>query len=182
MKLLNVIFLLIIFCTTSLHAQKTQKYFKDSSHLQNVKDLNIYLAPNVSKDTSKLKYAKVLIRDVRFDTSLIALYAKVNNSFGPRILNCKLDFAGGVENALNNYFNNFFKQQFTNTNNELVCFIKTFYATRRDSIVENGALNENIAQIHLAVDVFLKTGESLSCIQNRYYTDRNNKNPQKRSN
>ena len=157
MKLLSIIFLTTVFCTSSLHAQKIQKYRKDSSYLQNIKDLNIYPDTSISKDTNKLPYARISIRDVRFDTSLIALYAKVNNGFGPRILNYKLDFAGGVENALNNYFNNLFKQQFTNSRNELVCFIKTFYATRRDSIVENGASNKNIAQMHLAADVFLKT-------------------------
>lgn len=154
---------LLVVCFFSLsysvsYAQDINKYLRDSSDLIKVKDLNIRLGEiNKSELNRRLPFRSIKVFDVRYDTSLIGTYAQFTNLFVPSITNSKLTLEGGVKRSFENRLNDRFKNYFDGDDSELICFITQFRILSRDSLNEAEGLGQNVGQLKVKIEAFLKT-------------------------
>ena len=111
-------------------------------------------APDIQK---ALPFSKVVVHDVRFDTSFIALYWQWDLL---RIIRSqKLNLSGGFPSCISTYLNNSFKENLTENGSEMVCYFKKFSLTGKDTLIENIRRNEAFSQVKVEVECFYKTGE-----------------------
>jgi len=83
--------------------------------------------PNV-----RLPFARIKIIDSRFDTSKLG-YLLLKVGMNKRKAFSKIGFKGGVQKALENYYNDRFKASFTQNDFELLIVMKSFWLSTVDS-------------------------------------------------
>ena len=147
--------LICCFLCYASFAQKTRFNKKDSALLQQVEQISYSLdlsdAPAFKK---ALPFSRVVVHDVRFDTSFIALYWQWD--LLKVIRNQKLNLSGGFSSGISAYLNTSFKENFTETGAEMICYFKKFSLTGKDTLIENIRRNEAISQVKVEVECFYK--------------------------
>jgi hypothetical protein len=146
-----------LLCYTSF-PQKTRFNRKDSALLNHVEQISYSLALNDAPNVKKaLPFSRVVVHDVRFDTSFIALYWQWD--LLKIIRNQKLNLSGGFPSSISAYLNTSFKENVTENGSEMICYFKKFSLTGKDSLLENIRRNEAIIQVKVEVECFYKTEE-----------------------
>lgn len=147
-------------------AQHDRSNIKDSVKIVDAKYL-LYDLDSTDRNTgnNKLSFSKIVFNDVRYDTSFIAInwqsaYTSVFT------LNRKYNLNGGLAGSLTNYFNHYYINNFSNNDEELICYIKSFTITAKDSLLKYFNPNENFTDrkdnnINLEIECFYKKGDSL---------------------
>lgn len=160
----SLIFLLHLFFFSISFSQHTRYNKKDSSRILNAEILSYDLESNEkSKLAGKLPFNKITFFDVRYDTSFIAINWQANTRLmvGPNSYNKKFNLTGGLAASLSNYLNELYKDNFLDNNAELLCFVKKFSFTLKDTLAEDRHSNESINDIKVELECFYKTGSLL---------------------
>ncbi|MGZ5135185.1 MAG: hypothetical protein ACXWCG_08545 [Flavitalea sp.] len=157
MKTPGVALICCLLCYASF-AQRTRFSKKDSALFNKVEQISYSLALSDPLNVQKaLPFNKVVVHDVRFDTSCIALYWQWD--LLKIIRNQKLNLSGGFPSSISAYLNNSFKENLTENGSEMICYFKKFSLTGKDTLIENIRRNEAISQVRVEVECFYKTGE-----------------------
>ena len=155
--------LLIFLCAAgACFSQKTRKYHADSSNIFTIKYLEIHPdINNTAGENHSLLFGNIEVFDVRFDTTNIGTW--VASHYYPYIgyvfENRKINFDNGLADALKIYVSGSYKQQYSDTT--LVCFIKQFHLTRRDTADKNQSPNENFGELRTEVECYFKVTDKL---------------------
>ena len=157
---------LIIICFVlsvyGAHSQGTGNYEKDSNDISRIPQMQIRLdANNDSQQLVLVGFKFIQVEDVRFDTTHIGIYSKATNGFvSSMINNYKINLEGGLGNSFSNYLNHSFKSQPGTQDREVVCFIKSLYIVRRDTMVENNSMYNKYGDMNFTAEVFLHSGNN----------------------
>ena len=163
MKIL-CLFILGLFLYQTSFSQNTKFNSEDSARAFAIKYLQFNLE-NFTKNTfkSKLPFSKISFFDVRYDTSYIAVSwqrsAVVRTPYYNQ--NSKFNLVNGFEVSLDTYFNEFYKENLSATNSELLCYVKKFSINPRGTMEVNADPIETVNHIELEVECYYKTGDTL---------------------
>jgi hypothetical protein len=160
MKLL-FIFFLHVFSFCICFSQEKIYYKKDSSLILNTDYVQYELEYNEKSNLAgKLPFSKITFFDVRYDTSFIAINWQVNRGpiIGKKKYNKKFNLTGGVASILTDYFNEYYKDNFSGNNDVLLCYVKKFAITVKDTLAEYRHANASINNIKLELECFYKQG------------------------
>ena len=111
----------------------------------------------------QLLYDTIMFKDVRYDTSFIAIvYPLFHFS---KTYNVKLNLDNGFAKNVSNYFNYYYKTNNNNSHKELVCYIKKFSITLQYDFLEHyneGDLRDDILNlVNIEVECYYKSGDTL---------------------
>jgi hypothetical protein len=114
-----------------------------------------------------MPFNKVSFNDVRYDTSFIAInWQAANNSLSEAAMNKKYNLTGGLAPGLTSYINQYFSNNFSSNDAELVCYIKRFAVALKDTSLAFFNPQERINTqktniINLEIECYYKAGDSL---------------------
>jgi len=155
-----LLLLLLVISFNNISAQRKQRSMKDE--LERVAILRVALpADSTIKTSTTLPFSRIVVHDVRFDTTHIALYAEASRITIPVFRNFKIDVERGISASFSQYLNQSLPGN-ENATGEVVCFIKKLRVLRRDTIVENVSSVKTTGQAKLNAEVFFHLGS-------RYY-------------
>ena len=160
----SLIFLLYLFFCNHCFSQYTRSNKKDSSKILNAENLLYDLkSDSKSKMTRKLPFNKIIFFDVRYDTSFIAINWQTNRNLmiGPGNYNKKFSLTDGLASGLTNYLNAFYADNFPGNNADLLCYVKKFSFTLKDTLAEDRHADKSINSITVELECFYKTGTRL---------------------
>jgi len=111
----------------------------------------------------QLPYDTIEFRDVRYDTSFLAMvYPLVHIS---RTYNVKIDLRGGFARNVTSYFNQYYSTANSYANKSLVCYVKKFSITPEHDLLEyfnTGNLKDNVLnQVDIEIECYFRKGDSL---------------------
>ncbi len=115
----------------------------------------------------KLPFNKISFNDVRYDTSFIAVNWQSNmDLLFLESLNKKYTLDNGLAASLTNYFHQYYADNFSDNGAALVCYIKKFAITLKDTLLDfykpkEGFNEEKINNIHVEIEGYYKTGDAL---------------------
>ncbi len=159
--LLTCGFLSSIFCCAQ--NDKVNKW--DSVKVTNAY-IKLYELENDKDDHASvsLPFSNISFTDVRFDTSFVCINWKINTL--TTTLNGKFSLEGGLAAGLTGYFNRYYSTNFTGSDKELVCYIKSFSMAYRNEFVDN--FNNDFAyfdkvehEVKAEIECYYKTGGKL---------------------
>lgn len=159
-----VIFLPHIFSFCICSSQEKISYERDRSLILNIDYVQYDLeSDQKSKLSGKLPFNKITFFDVRYDTSFIAINWQVNRNLvaGRKKYNKKFNLRGGLAVSLSDYFNKYYKDNFSGNNAELLCYVKKFSVALKDTLAEDRHANASINNIKLELECYYKSGSML---------------------
>ena len=157
------IFLLPVLCSAICFSQNTAYNKRDSSIISDPKSATYVLyADEKSTLSTRLPFAAVTFADVRYDTTFVAINWQANaGGKAGRTFKKKLNLADGVAAGLTAYVNDFYKSNFSPGGSELVCFIKEFSITLKNSLANDRYLRVNSGKVNVELECFYKSGNLL---------------------
>ncbi|MDQ6815597.1 MAG: hypothetical protein M3040_17850 [Bacteroidota bacterium] len=132
-QLLPILFTLLVIRS---HSQNRSTYLRDSTRINDSKKSSITLYTNeleASNVSSNFPFANIVVEDVRFDTSYVAV-GNIKLLFGGKGSFQKINLTGGSANALSKYLNGRISHHFALTKPTLVCYLKNLRLTQEDSL------------------------------------------------
>jgi hypothetical protein len=139
--------------------QASGNYKADSVDLTHIREIKVKLDTNSYQKVTPVIFNNISVRDVRYDTTQIGIYAEIKNPFNSYLItNYKIDLEDGLAQSFGTFLNNSFKRPDGNSDMEVVCFIKRLSISRRDTLVENNSLYKKYGKLNFDVEVFLRSG------------------------
>lgn len=115
-----------------------------------------------STNIIKLPFSRVSCKDVRFDTTFIAInWQSSTTSIGLGNYNQKYTLYGGMARSLDSYINYYYYNNFSEGHAEILCYIKKFAFSLKDT--SEAAFNpfKKINNINLEIDAYYKKDSTL---------------------
>jgi hypothetical protein len=163
MKSLSI-FLLLITVQGVCIGQFDNSNKRDSIKVLDAKTEYYNLAVNSKEHPGvQLPYDTIEFKDVRYDTSFIAM--KLPLLHVSRTFNIKINLDDGLANNLSKYFNSFYSTVDNGQQKRMICYVKKFYVTRQNDFLEHfnaGDLQDDItSQVTIEIECFYKRGDTL---------------------
>jgi len=159
MKVLAPSLLLLLLSSLSSFSQNSRNNKKDTSQIIKAEYVRFNLDHDgTNKRMMKVPFQRILVHDVRFDTTFIGLHWQFDLF---TVRNQKFDLTDGFRNGLTAYLNMAFKNNFSDNGTEVICYIKKFSLSGKDTLLEHIRLNESIIEVKFEAECYYSANNSL---------------------
>ena len=157
------ILLFFLLINTVCKAQYDNANKRDSTKILDAK--NVYHKLNIDKDERaniELPFDTIIFKDVRYDTTFFAMdypLFRISNTY-----NVKENLYNGFAYSLSKYFNGYYSTGNTNTNSQLLCYIKTFAVNEPDFLAHfnTGSFVDDTSNVvNIEIECYYKLGNTL---------------------
>lgn len=151
--------LLLLFFTDLFSQQTDNQYLIDKDIIRNIKSENLVPRQTRFTENKHIPFTKITVRDFRFDTTQFGMMYYMKESKG---WSEKINFEGGMANAINSYLDNYFKNNFSGSSGELFCSINYMQFFTHDTTRSQKALNKSWKYLRAAFSCYYM-------VNNKYY-------------
>lgn len=153
----------ILFQSVALQAQPEKLYTTDSTAVYRAGTMLVYPAATaLYMPAEPLPISGIGILDVRYDTTLTAIYGKSTFLRSQFVLSKKINLPGGLAAGLNGLFTKMYAPHVTPGEPRVVIYIKQWMVRRKEPLSEQYSGGTNLVQLRLEAEAFLQGNE-------RYY-------------
>lgn len=151
---------LIVFVLAVFHAnsQEQKIYIKDSNKIfqarRHIVDLEKIKVDSIQQVHHKMPFGLFEIRDVRFDTNYVGVRVE------PFINFKKVQLQNGTANSIENFLNNNQSHSFTPHPSRLICYLKTFRVSQKDSLIKETNTSALFNLLYFELDAYLEAGHN----------------------
>lgn len=153
----------LLFRAVALQSQPEQLYTTDSAAVHRAGTMLVYpRASTRDMPAGQLPCSGIDILDVRYDTTLTAIYGKSTFLRSQFVLSKKINLQDGLAAGIAGLFNTTYAPHFSPGEPRVVIYIKQWMVRRKEPLSEQYSGGTNLVQLRLEAEAFLQVNE-------RYY-------------